>query len=324
MSQPLKIALLGANDPLGTAVLELLDERGIEVALLFPLTLDEADGTVTWQESEIPLESATAFDWSQTGMLLVASRVPAALKVAQKAHKAGVLVWGVAEAPDDLLTDEKRVPNAAAIALQLALEPIRQHAGLKQVSASVMLPVAMAGLAGIEELAGQSRALFSMESHDPEVLPLQIAFNMVPNAQHRLDDGCSAYEALASDDLRRGMRLDTTPILISATWAPLFHGFAATLHGQTDAPLDLATLRDVFAKAENITVMDELLPAGVATPATDAHGTESVFVSRLRVDARHPTHFSAWLVFDGLRLEAARIVDQLENLIEKNKNSVLT
>lgn len=324
MADQPNIALLGANDPLGTAVIEVIEERGIEVGTLFALTLGEADGCITWQETEVPLESAQSFDWSQVEMLIVASRAPAAAKVAKAAAKAGTLVWGVSDIPDDLLKGEKRVPNAAAIALQKALTPINQQAGLTEIFASVMLPVAMVGVAGIEELAGQSRALFAMESHDPEVLPMPIAFNMVPHAQQLTADGSSTLEAFAAEDLRKLLDLADASVMISATWTPLFHGFAANLHGRAKKSLNLDELRATLSKAENITVMDEPLPAGVATPSTDAHGTESVFVSRLRVDAHNPSGFSLWLVFDGLRMEAAQIVAVLENLIEKNKNSVLT
>ncbi len=67
--------------------------------------------------------------------------------------------------------------------------------------------------------------------------------------------------------------------------------------------------------------MEADLPAATPTPATDAQGSEAVFVGRIRGDAGR---FRFWLVFDPLQMEAGALVSAVENWIDKPATSMLT
>jgi aspartate-semialdehyde dehydrogenase len=67
--------------------------------------------------------------------------------------------------------------------------------------------------------------------------------------------------------------------------------------------------------------MEAVIPASLPTPATDAQGSQDVFVGRIRVDG---DACRLWLVFDPITLEAAQMAACVENWIDKPVTSMLT
>lgn len=300
------LAVLGADDPLGESVLRLLEEREIAVGKLYPLTLNEADATVSFAGRDWDCLPAETFDFGQTQALVVASRTPAAQRLAARviAERPALPVVGVATAA---------VEPAAAVVVARVLTQLDAMAGVSSAEAFVALPVAIVGKAGVDELSEQTRGLFNLASPDPEVFPLQIAFNLMPLAD-------SGYDELLAEATTR---LLGKPVEVgySSVQAPLFFGAVTVLHVSTVQPLDVDKLRQAFSRGDGITLMESDLPAGMPTPATDAADSDDVFIGRIQATKNH---LKLWLVFDPMRLEAAQIVAAVENWIDKPANSMLT
>lgn len=323
-AKPLAIALLGGDEPLADAVLRLAEERGIEFESVIPLTLEETEGSAEFAGQALPVQAAEAFDWAAVQLVAVTSRSPAAVRHVEAALKAGRPVLASEELP---LSDGPllhRLPCGAARAIANVAAAVQHKAGLAGLQCTLNLPMCHFGRAAIDELSGQTRGLFNLESPEPEVLPMQIAFNLVPLAPASGEDAASRYEVAVESGVRGLMGRDDLPVTVMAAWVPVFYGYSAVLHGIAEQPLDRLGLRALLLAAQGVTVMDEAIPGGVPSPATDAQDSEAAFVGRLRVDARDPRRFSVWLVFDGLRLEAAEIVERVENLIEPDRISMLT
>jgi aspartate-semialdehyde dehydrogenase len=320
--RPPNVAVLGADDPLGEAVLRHLTERDIELGEVFPLTLSESDGCATVRGEELPLIEALEFDWARADILISLARSPAAEQLERIAGQVGCRVAGFGQLAGH--AGRAALDGALAIALQRVLAPVGQMAGLASVNVTALLPVAAAGEAGVAELASQTRALFSMEPVEPEVFPLQIAFNLIPQVGAMQPDGSGRLELDAVAELRRLLDSPDLPVSVTALWAPLFYGAEVIVHARAATPVDVAQVRERLARHPGITLMDTGLPGGVATPATDAQDSDAVFVSRLRpgADAQHDITLA--LVIDMLRLEAASVVDWLENSIERQAGSMLT
>lgn len=68
------LAVLGADAPLGEAVLAILDEREVAIGQLFALTLTETDSSVGFRGATWPCLDAAEFDYSQAQALIVAGR----------------------------------------------------------------------------------------------------------------------------------------------------------------------------------------------------------------------------------------------------------
>jgi aspartate-semialdehyde dehydrogenase len=312
--KPPNIALLGADDPLGEAVLRLISERDIEVGEVFPLTLSDSDGCATVRGEELPLLDVAEFDWSRADIVVNVTRALAAGRLEGAAAQAGCRVIGLGggDAAGRIAVD-----GALAMALYRVLAPIQQDAPLASVSAVAMLPVAAAGEAGIAELAAQTRALFAMETLEPEAFPLQIAFNLIPQVGPMAKDGSSVLEQEVAVGLKRLLANPGLAVSLTALWAPLFYGAGLAVHATSQGALDIEAIRARLSAREGIVLMDSVLPGGVATPATDAQDSDAVFVSRLRCNADAGAGLDLWLVIDTTRLEATLLADSLENLIEK-------
>jgi len=307
------LAILGGDEPLAEAILRLLEERDLEIGQVVPLAFEDTDACVSFKGEDIPVLSADGFDWRAVDAVIVASVAAAAQRFAAAAAQAGRLVLAAGD-----------LPGGMAVAIGRVAGRVAAEAGVTSIHAGLNLPMSQFGQAGIEELSAQTRALFAMETPEPEVLPPRIAFNLVPHAAESRQAEASRLEVAVETSLRRLLGREGLPVIVFACWVPVFYGHSALLHVSTETGLESDRLRALLAATEGITVMDEPLPGGVPTPATDALDSDDVFVGRLRSDPRDTRQISVWMVFDGLRLEAEQIVEALENMIERNRKSVLT
>lgn len=309
----LRIALLGAQDPLGAAVISELEERDLAIGELIPLALDETDDFVGDQ----PVGHIDSFDWRRADVLVAAARAPAARRHIESAANQGCAVVCLGNDVDARAEHIVRIHNGLAVAAGKALSVIAGRAGLESVELFAALPVSMAGKSGVEELARQTQAVFTMEECEPETFPVRIAFNLIPQAGVPLEDGGMDLEKQCADDLRAHLGRADLPVMVTASWVPTFYGTSLALHGSVDSVLDRGALSDWLRQAAGVTVMDETVPGGAPTPYTESQEDDTIFVGRVRVDAITGRRFALWLVCDAIRLEAAQIVDRIENLIEK-------
>jgi len=301
------LAVLGADSPLGEAILSTLDDREVPIGRLFALTLHEAEDSVSFRGEDWPCLAAADFDFSQAQALIVASRSPSAARLVDRIR---------AERPTmPILAADALDPTTAIIAARV-LRPIAALASLVSAEAFVTLPVAMAGTEGVDELVEQTRGLFNMENPEPEVFPLQIAFNVVPIAPCK--DGSDAELAMsqATARLANGASIGFTVVT-----GPLFFGAAMALHVRTVQTLDISALRNALRHQDGITLMEDEHPAAMPTPATDALGSQDVFVGRIRVE---DAVCRLWLVFDPITLDAALMAANVEIWIDKPATSLLT
>ena len=298
------LAVLGADDPLGEAVLRLLEERELAIGRLYPLTLNEVETTVGFAGKDWPCLSEHEFDFSLAQALVVATRAGAARSLAAQALAARSTL--------PVVTVEDIDP-APAVVVARVLRVVDALSGVHSVEAFAALPVAMAGKAGIDELSGQTRGLFNLESPDPEVFPQQVAFNLspLPDAEYDAVLGAAAQRLLGKP----------LQIGFSSIQAPLFFGAAVMLHVRTVQAVEPGALRQALARAQGITLMETGLPGAMPTPATDAAESDDVFIGRVQAADKH---LRFWLVFDPMRLEALQIVATVENWIDKPANSMLT
>jgi len=305
------LAVLGADAPLAEAVLAILDEREVPVGRLFALTLSEADASAVFQGMSWPYQAAAEFDYSQAQALLVTSRGASTARLLKKIR---------AERPTMPILQADAVDPAPAVIAARVIKPIAALAGLVSAEAFVTLPVALAGKEGVDELVRQTRGLFNMESPESEVFPLQIAFNVIPKMQ---EQDAPNYETLLAQTTAR--LANGASVGYTAVTGPLFFGAAMALHVRTEKALDIEMLRNAFQHQDGITLMEaaELAntPAAMPTPATDAQGSQDVFVGRIQVDG---DACRLWLVFDPIALEAAQMAAGVENWIDKPVTSMLT
>lgn len=302
------LAVLGADDPQGESFLKALEDSEVQVGRIYPLALGETEGIVAFRGEEWPCLPADGFDFGLVQALVVASPGAAARRLVGEVHGKHPVM--------PLLSMDELIPAPALAVARLLKVLSAVGGGVTQAEAFVTLPVALAGKPGVDELVNQSRGLFNMEPPDPEVFPLQIAFNVIPqmdDATHRYSPG--RLSAMVRDQLS----LPATGFTVA--WAPLFFGAATALHVRLGEPVGVMDLRQALKRQEGICVMESDIPAGNPTPATDSAESADIFLGQVRVEENN---VRLWLVYDPLRLEAEQMVSAVENWIEIPINSMLT
>lgn len=305
-----RIAVVGADEPIGEALIKTIEEREPDGWDVLPVSLGEAEGCASYRDEALPCIRADELDWRGIDVAVFASRGPSAQQIARRAAERSIPVV-IPQGFQGVGGPAREVADAPAAALIRVLRPLASRVGLRALSGFVGVPVSVRGRAAIDELVDQTRALFAMETAEAGVFPVRIAFNLIPQVGDIGADGHSTMESTLAGTLR-GVFGEALATQFTAVWIPTFYGGTAVLHGQSERTLSVADLRDWLARVPGVTVMDDPLPGGAPTPATDAVDSADVFVGRLRVDDREATRFSLWLTYDHPRLEAAQLLVGLE------------
>jgi aspartate-semialdehyde dehydrogenase len=207
-------------------------------------------------------------------------------------------------------------PNCSTMQLMVALKPIYDAAGIERLVVSTYQSVSGTGVAAIDELRAQERAIVDgQDVPAPQIYPHVIADNVI-GAAGNFPEGDD------STDEERKMVFETRKILgdeeigISVTCArvPVAYGHSESVNVQTRDPLSAAECRALLEAAPGLVVVDD--PSRHEHPsARAAAGRDEVFVGRIREDDSHPSALNLWVVADNLRKGAATNAVQLAELL---------
>lgn len=328
----IKIAVVGADEPLAEALFKELEERDLPIAEIYALVLGETEANASFNGEEIPCQPASGFDWGQADLVVVTTRGRAAGRFVDEALAAGRPVLGLGEAlaghskavwldPEHAEFPAGRLwlaPDAVASLVARVLRPLVASLGVTRVDGMANLAVSAMGQAGIDELHEQVSQLFSLSAIDSAVFPLQIAFNLIPQVGDILADGESQAEQATHQVLQKLLGQQMPSCRLTQTWAPVFYGHSIVLHLSGGAGLSIENVRTRLQNAPGVVLMDEHLPGGYPTPVTDAAESSDAFVGRLRASgAGDSRSVQLWLVGDNVRTEAMNLAQIIERRVEK-------
>jgi aspartate-semialdehyde dehydrogenase len=170
------------------------------------------------------------------------------------------------------------------------LAPLHAEAELTRIVASTYQAVSGSGLAGVEELDGQVKAVADKAAeltHDgsavafpePQKYVRPIAFNVLPMAGSVVDDG--SFETDEEQKLRNESRkiLGIPELRVSGTCVrvPVFTGHSLSLNVEFARPLSVQRAIELLAGAPGVELSD------VPTPL-QAAGRDPSYVGRIRQD----------------------------------------
>src|SRR3546814_17901493 len=76
----------------------------------------------------------------------------------------------------------------------VALAPLHRAAGIERINVATYQSVSGTGRRALEELGRQTAGLLNFQSVEPEVYPVQIAFNVIPHGGDFDDNGYTREE----------------------------------------------------------------------------------------------------------------------------------
>ncbi|MBJ8340106.1 MULTISPECIES: aspartate-semialdehyde dehydrogenase [Antrihabitans] len=338
----LRVGVVGATGQVGAVMRTLLEERNFPAdEVRFFASSRSAGKTLPWRGTDIVIEDAETADPTGLDIALFSAGATMSRVQAPRFAAAGVTVIDNSSAwrkdPDvPLVVSEVNPeqtrnlvkgiianPNCTTMAAMPVLKVLHDEAGLKRLIVSSYQAVSGSGLAGVEELASQARAVIddaeklvkdgsAVEFPAPNKYVAPIAFNVLPLAGSIVDDGSG--ETDEDQKLRNESRkiLGLPDLLVSGTCVrvPVFTGHSLSINAEFERPLSVARAQELLAAAAGVKLVD------VPTPL-QAAGADESFVGRIRQDPGVPDGrgLALFVSGDNLRKGAALNTIQIAEVL---------
>jgi aspartate-semialdehyde dehydrogenase len=335
--EPLVVAVVGATGAVGRTMTQVLLERRFPIADLRLLASERSVGrrlTVGDREREVELATPDAFDGVDIALFSAGGATSKLLAPEAAARGTAVIdnssAWRMDPAvplvvsqvnPDDLEWHEGIIanPNCSTMQLMPPLMALRDAVGIERLIVDTYQSVSGTGHKATVELEDQIRAHAEGRPKVASVYPHPIAFNALPHIDVFLDNGYTKEEWKVVTESRKILHLPELRVSCTAVRVPVFVSHSEAVHVETRDPITPPEARELFAAAKGVVVRDD--PATATYPlATEAAGSDDVFVGRIRQDASIEGNrgLAFWVVSDNLRKGAAtNAVELAQVLLER-------
>lgn len=337
------IGVVGATGQVGQVMRRLLDERDFPATSVRFFASARSQGRkLEFRGQEIEVEDAATADPSGLDIALFSAGKTMSLVQAPRFAAAGVTVIDNSSAwrkdPDvplvvsevnfarDAANRPKGIianPNCTTMAAMPVLKVLHDEAGLQRLVVSSYQAVSGSGIAGVQELSTQARAVVdgaeqlvqdggAVQFPAPKTYVAPIAFNVVPLAGSLVDDGSG--ETDEDQKLRHESRkiLGIPDLAVSGTCVrvPVFTGHSLSINAEFARPLSPQRARELLDGAPGVKVVD------VPTPLAAA-GVDESLVGRIRQDPGVPDGrgLALFVSGDNLRKGAALNTIQIAELL---------
>ena len=208
-------------------------------------------------------------------------------------------------------------PNCTTIQMVVALAAIERLSHIERVHVATYQSASGAGASAMDEFEEQHRAI--VEGREPKVekFAYQLAYNLIPHIDVFQDNDYTKEEMKMFHETRKIMHSD---IRTSATCVrvPVLRAHSEAIWVETEKELTVEAVRDSFATAKGIVLMDN--PAEKCYPMPlFAQGSDPVYVGRIRKDLGSERGITFWCVADQIRKGAALNAIQILELLIANK-----
>ena len=344
----LRVGVVGATGVVGRTMLRILEERGLDVSELRPMSSARSAGTeIRFRGEPVMVVEATREAFAGLDVALFSAGAKASRGLAPMAVEAGVVVidnssaWRL-EADVPLVVPEVNPeaarahrgiianPNCCAIPLTVVLHPIRGMSPLRRVVVDTYQAASGAGRNLVDELHLQRKELAGGLSPRATVYPHVLEGNVVPGgwvmdqampplALPVYDDTEAGYaynqeELKIIAETRKILGLPQLAIGVTTVRVPVETGHSEAVWIETEQSLRPADVRAVLAGSPGVIVRDD--PGNQVYPlALDAAGHDEVFVGRIRRDLSHERGTALFLASDNLRKGAATNAVQIAELL---------
>mgnify|MGYP005645266817 FL=1 len=336
MKQKINIALIGASGVVGQKILQLLEEKKIDVDNLFPLGKSTVGSSINFQNKNLVIGDLDSFNPSDANITIFSAGSSVAKNYAEKFVKAGNYVIDLSsefryhdnvplvipEINGDILKDLKEPtlianPNCSTSQLLMALKPIHDRYGIEFLNIATYQAVSGTGKEAVEELRSQT---FENNS-DNSVYPKPIAFNVIPQCDVFLENAFTKEEMKLVWETKK--ILDSN-IDVQATCVrvPVFNGHSEAVFLKLTNDASRENIIDCIDGTKGVCIMDNPDKQEYPTPFEQANDTEDVYVGRIRSqEIQGDTWISLWIVADNVYGKGAALnaVQILENLVFNNK-----
>ena len=316
------VAILGATGAVGEALVEILEERQFPVSELHLLASERSAGKrIQFKGKHLKVENVEEFDFARADIGLFSAGGSVSARYAPRAAEAGCVVIDntsefryeedipliVPEVNAHRLGDYKNRniianPNCSTIQMMLALKPIHDEAEIQRVNVATYQAVSGAGTGGVRELAAQTANLLNTKPIESKVMPVQIAFNAIPQINTFEENGYTLEEMKMVWETKKILEDDSIQVNPTCVRIPVFYGHSEAVNIETKQPITKARAEELLDTAPGVELFRD---NGYPTAVTDAAGQDPVYVGRVREDISCENGLNMWVVSDNVRKGAA-------------------
>ncbi len=345
-AEGVNVAVVGATGQVGGVMRALLAEREFPIkGLRFFASARSAGSVIQFQGYDVVVEDVAAVateGLADIDIALFSAGGGTSKEHAPRFAEAGAVVvdnssaWRkdpqvplvVSEVNPDAIADAElgiiANPNCTTMAAMPALKPLADEAGLERLRVATFQAVSGSGLAGVEELASQVRAVASQDMEGlalsgsavefpaPVKYVAPIAFDVVALAGSLVDDGSGETdeEQKLRNESRKILGLPDLAVAGTCVRVPVFTGHSLAIHAEFASPITPERATELLASAPGVKLAD------VPTPLAAAGGDVSL-VGRIRQDQSVPGGRGLVLFVSGdnLRKGAALNAIQIAELV---------
>ena len=319
----------------------ILVERQFPVdQIRFFASARSAGSTLPWDGRDVVVEDTATADFAGLDVALFSAGASTSREYAPKVAAAGATVvdnssaWRadpdvplvVAEVnPADVAAPPKGIianPNCTTMAAMPVLKPLHDEAGLRRLVVATYQAVSGSGVAGVQALATQTRAIadpagLALDGAidpglDPAPYVVPIGYNAVAIAGDLIDDGTgeTSEERKLRDESRKILHLPDLLVAGTCVRVPVFTGHSLAVHAEFAEQLRPERALELLAGAPGVAVVD------VPNPRA-ATGADACYVGRVRPDLSAPPGrgLVMFICSDNLRKGAALNAVQIAELV---------
>ena len=343
-SKGVRIGIVGATGQVGAVMRDILLERAFPVSeIRFFASARSAGRTLAWGDQEVVVEDAATADPSGLDIALFSAGGATSRALAPRFAEAGAVVVDNSSAwrmdpdvplvvsevnPGDIAQAHKGIianPNCTTMAAMPVLKPLHDEARLVRLVASTYQAVSGSGVAGVEELDTQVRAVgdkgpalaedgSAVEFPAPSKYARTIAFNVLPMAGSLVDDGTGETdeEQKLRNESRKILGIPDLRVSGICVRVPVFTGHSLAINAEFANPMPAKRAEEILADAPGVALTD------IPTPL-QAAGQDPSYVGRIRQDpgVDDERGLALFISNDNLRKGAALNTVQIAELVAK-------
>lgn len=323
------IAIVGASGLVGGTFLKVLEERDLPIKNLYLFASARSAGKeVIFKGKTLVIEELTenSFD-REIDIALFSAGGDISKKFAPVASEKGVIVvdnssaWRMDENvplvvpevnPEDIFKNNGIIanPNCSTIQSVVPLKVIDELYGIKRVVYSTYQAVSGSGIKGIEDLQR------GLKGEEPKTYPHPIVNNCLPHIDSFLESGYTKEEEKMINETRKILNKKNLPITATCVRVPVLNGHSISINVELEREANLEELKAKFRETKGIVLEDDVKNNRYPL-ATEANGTDEVYVGRLRKDFSIEKGLNLWVVADNIRKGAATNAVQIAEILMK-------
>ncbi len=354
----LKLALIGATGLVGRTMLQVLEERRLSVADLYPIASPKSRGTeLDFAGRKFQVSTLEEGLWQKAEVALLSAGASVSREWVPKLAAAGVVCIDNSSAfrlnvdvplvvpevnPDAIRRSDRIIanPNCSTIQLVMVLHPLHNAFTLEEAIVSTYQSAAGAGQKGKAQLLSEIESNTQYSTLPPlsanrripagnkggqggirnsSPFPHPLYQNLIPAIGPLRENDYYLEELKLVHETRKIISLPELKVFPIAVRVPISHCHGEAVHLRFQQNVSPQDARQILAEAPGIIVQDDPPNALYPLPLKCTNKDE-VFVGRIRQMPGASRTLDLWIVADNLRKGAATNAVQILEYWQNHKD----